>query len=33
MIASLARWIGRLLMLAIALVLGYQLWIFAHIWW
>jgi monofunctional glycosyltransferase len=32
-IKSALRWTGRLALLAIALVLLYQAWIFAHIWW
>lgn len=33
MARTIFRWTGRLLLVAIALVLLYQLWIFVHIWW
>jgi len=33
MIRTLSRWAGRLLLAVIGLVLFYQIWIFAHIWW
>ena len=33
MISACFRWTGRLLLGVIALVLIYQVWIFAHIWW
>ena len=33
MIKTTLRWIGRALLLAIGLVLLYQVWIFGRIWW
>ncbi|MBA2690594.1 MAG: monofunctional biosynthetic peptidoglycan transglycosylase, partial [Burkholderiales bacterium] len=33
MIRAIFRWSGRALLAVIALVLVYQLWIFAHVWW
>jgi monofunctional biosynthetic peptidoglycan transglycosylase len=33
MIRRLVRWVGRVVLLTTVLVLAYQAWIFAHVWW